>query len=699
MKRRSRTEETVWAVDRSSSWRTRLRARARAYPRWVTTTFATGILLLAGAGLGLGAVVWRAPSPEAALRMANRWNATPLSLNTALSTSWEWAHGSSGDDSSAARWRTYMEPILPPALCRLSTEPRPEILDPIRVLAVLSRRHDDPAVFEQFDSTLTALAAARAQSPDEEFLRSYNLARAYLALGSASRAVGEVGSGLARHLSDDVLHPVGRNERDWASEQYRYGHVSHDQVASIFAGRYLAGLARLVEGGDPKAAVLQFRRAMNATLYLVPPEHTREGHAWRTPVSLSDYVCTEAGATPRLSSLDAYAGLVAAYMAAPDYQESPKRFVEEMSRPAPPSANDPLGPVILHGQAVAAGLRSGRPSLPQNVLLAASNLQMVHALNPETDPRLEASRAALVLRLLQSPGMHAAFANERGSEPCRMLGPLREALSAPEIRVWTRLDGATPADSVLAALTLDVVAEEQRVWTGLKAAGKTCDGREVPAQLHPTVRSALLRLSGNHIEHGFPGRFEAYRVDLMRAFDGEQRDTALLLSTFRLAQRDHGRIGGRGPRRWFSPQERAARRQGDAWMTAVWKDLAVHLSHNLAAREAPSRSPTPEQRAEAGAQLEALHAAVRLAGLSPADVYGIGDHAALARSAGGFAETRYRVRYHVLSNPVWVVLAGVAFAAAGWLLAILVVACWRYRLVTGSAYADEMRRPRIRTPF
>ncbi|MDH3224249.1 MAG: hypothetical protein OEO23_11085, partial [Gemmatimonadota bacterium] len=462
-----------------------------------------------------------------------------------------------------------------------------------------------------------------------------------------------------------------------AGRLYGSARVSREQVVLAFHLRYLAGLVAH-RRSRPADAVAHFRRALNAVSYLIPPldASVAGGHYERTPMEPAGLAC--GGRADVLTSLDAYTGLVAAYMSASDFRD-PTRLAREVGRRGfEVDPDDPLTPLLTHAQDVA----SGGPAspIPENVFWASSNLQRVYHYNRlRPDRRLALSRAVLTLRVLGEAEWTGAL-NVAAEDQCDMLAGLARSLyrdtAAPRTVGAGAGSGTSSTDSAWAAVA---------VHTFARLESDCPDQRAV--DLEEGVRAEWLRLGGGLLHAGLVARYEALRTVLAR-----RGGAAPELSVARVmgqveSDRRYFAAGRIPPDMSVTLAPDMALEFVDRWRASIFRDVAYHLI----AQVESGGGRFSIRAGDAPTYLRTVNESVRLGGLRPSDAYRPETLAALARSGGVWGRIAYRTSYRARSHPVesTLVLVGLAVLTLLTLLAVFVNG-WRYHLLLGrDFYAME----------
>lgn len=630
--------------------------------------------VLVAAGLTLAATwlhdrLLGARDPDVVLLEAYRFARGDLDLTAAQEVAWRLSVRDGGglmDQTDAL-----LSPPLPPALC-LPLEGEGEENDPRASINSLIRRADRAALTGDRPGLAEALDAlagiGRSGAESSELLR-YASARGLAAggdLGRAARALQT--STLAGVDGGDVPIVAGST----AGRLHAGGQVSRERAVLAFHLRYLAGLVAQ-QRGRPGDAVAHFRRALNAVSYLIRPEDVSVsgGHYQRTLMEPEGLSC--GGRPESLTSLDAYTGLVAAYMSATDFRD-PTRLAREVGRRGfEVDPDDPLAPLLVHAQDVASG--SSQSPIPENVFWASSNLQRVYHYNRlRPDRRLALSRAVLTLRVLGDPEWRRAL-GVAPEEECDMLSGLGRSLYQD-----TAVPGAGGAS--FAGGRADSAWAAVAVHTFARLESECPDHSSL--DLEESVRADWLRLGGGLLHAGLVARYEALRTVLARR-GGAAPDLAVSEVMARVeGDRSYFAAGRVPPDMSVALAPDLALEFVEDWRTSVFRDVAYHLIAQVA--QGGTRSANV-RAGDASAYVQTVNEAVQLGGLRPVHAYRPEVLSALARSGGPAGRLWYRASYQARSAP------GVATAALSGVTAIvllvllaLFVNVWRYRLLVGTDF-------------
>ena len=509
---------------------------------------------------------------------------------------------------------------------------------------------------------LDALSSAGgSDAGDGEVLR-YASARGLMAGGDLGRAARVLETSTLASVEGGAVPIVAAAT---AGRLYGGGRVPREQAVLAFHLRYLAGLVAQ-ERGRPGDAVAHFRRALNAVSYLIPAgDAASGGHYQRTPMEPGVLSC--GGRNQVLTSLDAYTGLVAAYMSATDFRD-PTRLAREVTRRGyEVDADDPLAPVLSHAQDVASG--DSESPIPENVFWASSNLQRVYHYNRlRPDRRLSLSRAVLTLRVLGDPAWTRALGVEPEDE-CDMLSGLARDLYQDTAAPRGPGNGAAArADSAWAAVAVHTFAR-------LEA---DCPDQPAP-DLEESIRAEWLRLGGGLLHAGLVARYEALRTGLTRR-GGTTPEAAVSQVVAQVEGDRRYFASGRVPPDMsvaLSPE--LALVFVDEWKASVFRDVAYHL---IAQVEQGGPRAGAIRAGEAPSYLRTVNEAVLLGGLKPVHAYRPETLSTLARSGGLPGRVSYHAAFMARSAPRWA--TAILLAGTGVLLLLLLgafVNVWRYRLL------------------
>jgi hypothetical protein len=657
--------------------------------RWVRPrAAAVSLLVLALIGVFAAEAAflrWATSSYDSARTIAAAGSALrrPLRLSAALDVEWREALSAA---ASPGEWERLLAPPVPPAICPFGT-PVIEVLaheaatmrlaDAVRALELAIRRD---ASAEELGRRIADLRAVGAVQPNsaEEFIVRYNLARGYLVAHDHAGAA-------------EVIEPVF----DGFLSRHRQ---SESHAALAFHARFLTG-SIAYRRGEVYEAIKHFRLAINAVNYLVAEDSAAiadAAHFRRTPIPPP----ADCGGSRNqgLTSLDAYAALVAAYMAAPAFTD-PTRLQPEVRRTRLQiDPDDPFSPVLRHARDAAVRPRSS--PIPENLLWAASNLQRVYHHNRlEPDPRLAVTRAVLLLRLTSDTAWVSALARSGDTDVCGMLAAVGGQLEADATARALSRAQPLPTDHAHAAVAIHTFSRLAR----------DCGRAHAPPLSHD-VRSAWLRHSRADAGTALAGLYEEWRIaleDALRPANASEQAVAGAIAPVlhRIAAHTSVFQAGRVPADLpASTQPARGRRFAAAWRRAVFEDIADALADAGSASSSPDVRTVALSNAGLGGGrlveipagraphfLASLNSAIAHAGLRPSQVYAHSELVRLARSGGTAAMLEYRVRYFVRSYPTaaLVSLGGVFFLAAVVLL-VLHVSWWRYRLlVSERLYAAE----------
>lgn len=615
------------------------------------------------------------PPPEDTLARAHRFLDRPLRLGRALDVSWSFAVRDGG--GMAGRADDLLAPPLPPFLC--SARWPGARADEARALDRAIRQARQAATAESRNGLANTVEAledwvAGASAIAEPFAL-YAVARARGAGGDWSGAARALGSVPLVQRGGGPLPVVSRSD---AAQGFQSQGTPRAEAVLAFHTRYLAG--RAAHGrGRPEDAIGHFRRALNSVRYVLGGSRGvgPGGHFRRTDMRPGALSCSGA-AQPGLTSLDAYAGLVAAYLAAPSFRD-PEGLASEVARSRlEMDPGDPLAPLVRYAQRAAADRRPGQGPIPENVLWAASNLQRVYHYNRlRPDPRLAASRAVLAWRVLDEPEWTRALELDAAAQ-CEMLAGVAAGL---------RQDGATASGSASSAAVGDSAWAAVAVHTFARMEAQ-CPGTE-REPVAEAVRERWLDRSGGFIHGGLVVRYEARRraLEAGGGSAGLSGESATEPADILAEARSHARTFCRGA----VPPEMSAGIEPDAacefvvaWRQAVFHDVADQLVQQVRSGGVPAAR-------DAADYVRTVEAAVAHAGLRPSAVYDVEEVAPLLRSQGGVRAWGRRLRHSARDRPATAVASMVLLGAVVASLAVLAfVSWWRFFLLTRTDfYADE----------
>lgn len=679
---------------------------------------ATGVLALAcaaviGGGAWLGWSLLGSRSPATTFADAYRFLGQPLRLSLAQDVAWRFAV----QDVSglAARTSDLLAPPLPPFLCAAG------LASPTAERAEASSLPARPG-----NGTGAGTAASALDRAVRQAARAATLGdRA--ALAQAAATLGREGRGLSGYEGQVTRYSLALTlaaGHDWAGAttqlaalplaQPRGGSLPVVSAATAARGaqsggaprfrvllafhiRYLAGVSALNRDAHVEA-IGHFRRALNVVNYALGDASSarRGGHYERIDMRPGPLSCA-GPAQLGLTSLDAYAGLVAAYMAALDFRD-PERLAAEVGRQGfEVDPGDPLAPLLRHAQAVARGRRSDRNAIPEHVIWASSNLQRVYHHNRlRPDPRLAATRAVVTLRLLDDPAWSAALDLEP-EERCDMLA---------EVAAGLRQDGAAMgAASARAVPVGGAMAKADSAWAAVAVhAFARLEARCPDASVQPVegaVRDRWLDLAGGFLHAGLVARYERLRKALEAGpgaggppGGGNPLDAAAAVLDQAESDARFFRRGRVPPDLSAAVDPVAAREFAARWRTAVFRDVARQLVDHAS----PGASLSRIRARDAAEYATTVNDAVAHAGLGPSDVYRWEALAPLLRSQGGGAWT-HRLRYHARSQPRLAAAAVLLLVAVGLAATVLVfVNVWRFALLTRIDFYRDEAVERARLP-
>lgn len=665
------------------------RARWVAPGRSALRVFGVVCAAIAVAGVWMGRSLLGRPSPADTIAAAYEFAGRPIAFDLARDAAWRFAI--EGGGGLVAQTDALLAPPLPPALCAAGisalTDGEPEQTgadDPHgnMTAAELDRliRRADRAIATR-DRTALAAATEALQSADgrlsgdERLVARYAIARAMAAgddLGAAARLLAAI------PFTASAGGNVPTVSAATAGRTARARGITRADVLTAFHFRYLAGLVAYGRG-QPVEAVAHFRRALNAVNYRLADTGggwRRGGHFERVAMGPGVLSCggpAEGG----LTSLDAYAGLVAAYMAAPGFRDPGGLAGEVRRRGWEIDRDDPLRPLLLHAQEVAG--EHTRSPIPEHVFWASSNLQRVYHYNRlRPDPRLAVTRAVVTLRVLDDPIWVGTLGLGDG-ERCGMLAEVADGLRRDGGAMGRGKGLLAHADSAWAAVAVHTFARLEAECPEVKTSG-----------LDGAVRGQLLGLAGGLLHSGLVARYEGWRrtledVGASAAGDSAGRILDLAEGDARLFR------GGRVPPDMsaaIDPATGAAFAR--AWHRAVFRDVARALVDQVENGTALSRI----RARDAGSYLRTLNGAVSHAGLQPAQVYRPETLTLLTRSRGDFGAAFEHVRYRA-GNAPRVAAGGVVLLTLALLGAAMLVFVnwWRFTLLTRTRlYGAEAAR-------
>ena len=635
-------------------------------------------LLVAVAGV-IGVAAWLhhrvlgSPSPEETLARAYGFLAGPLPLEGAQDEAWRLSVRDGG--GLTGQTDVLLSPPLPPPLCL----PEQDDAD-VRAVNGAIRRVDDAMRAEDAAGVEEALGAL---AEGELFLPAGGSAWVRLALARGYAWGRDLGAAAGILEGAELAGVEGGAvpivAAATAARLFEGDRVSREQVVLAFHLRYLAGLVAH-RRGRPGEAIAHFRRALNAVNYVITPDRTLRsgGHYQRTSMEPGGLRC--GGRGDDLTSLDAYTGLVAAYMSARDFRD-PTRLAREVDRRAyEVDPDDPLTPLLVHAQDVARG--GGDSPIPEHVFWASSNLQRVYHYNRlRPDRRLALTRAVLTLRILDDRDWTAALGVDQ-DETCDMLAGLGRSLYQDSSRPGAGDGPRTMGDSAWAAVAVHTFARLEL----------QCPDAAAP-DLSADVKSRWLRLGGGLLHAGLVARYEAFRATLERG-GGAAPDVAAREIVRRVESDLRFFSTGRIPPDLSVALEPAmAAEFVDAWQQAIFRGVAHHLISGIDSGT-PGIPGGRVRAGDAGAYLRTVNAAVYHGGRTPMDAYRPDALAILARSGGPTGSAAYQLGYVARSYPR-ASLAALVFLTGAALVVLLLgfVSWWRFSLLTRrDFYAMESGR-------
>jgi hypothetical protein len=658
---------------------------------------AVAILALAVLALVAGAVaffLWATSSydPPRTVASAAALLRRPLRLQSALDTEWREPLAIA---QRGGTWERLLAPPIPPAICLPSDAEPAALNDAVRALDATLRRPQGAADIGRRIDELRA-AGPLPESGDAEVVLRYNLGRAHLAAGDFASAAEITEPLFERMLARDRL-PV--TSAAMAPRLIRDESTSAATAATGFHARFLAG-AIAYRRGEMAEAIKHFRLAINAVNYIATADSVAVEPATHYTRVVVPAPGDCADQDEWLTSLDAYAALVAAYMAAPDFTD-PSRLPPEVRRTRLQiDPDDPFRPVLNHARAVAH--RPSASPIPENLLWAASNLQRVYHYNRlRPDPRLAVTRAALLLHLTSNQGWIEAMAGSGDTDVCRMLTAVATQLEHDAAARTIARTPSHPADSAQAAVAVHTFSRIQ-----------TDCGRDHLPAVATDVRSAWLQ-NGRALGAGLPGLYEEWRLTLERALQsagGAEDATARAVAPVLARMHEHAAAftASRVPTDLSAAIDPdAGRRFVAAWRRAIFEDIANALADAASASVSPAVRTVSYSTAGVGGPhtveipagraqhfLATLNSAIAHAGLRPSQVYAPAELQRLAGSGGRRALLEYRIQYFARSNRGAMLLVLTAFFGVAVLGLLAVhVTWWRYRLLVGDRfYAAEARK-------
>ena len=643
---------------------------------------ACALILLAGCWGGW--FLLSVPSRTATLNGAYEFLEAPPRLQEALDVEWRLAVRDPGEDFAV--WAdSILSPPMPPPLCvgRLASGASGR-----RVVSTgggVSLTVQASAVDRLVRSAERAVAegdrAALRNAVEGLREASYPLsgdigavARYALALASAAADDLAGAARLLETLADTAGLPMASSGS--AAGLVRAGRFGRPQVVLAFQSRYLAGVVAH-RRELPTEAIAHFRRALNAVNYALadPANANKRGHYERVVMPPGILSCSGAD-TGGLTSLDAYAGLVTAYLSASDFRDSSRLPGEVRRRAYEMDPTDPLAPLLAYAGKVA---RSPRDSaVGEHILWAGSNLQRVYHFNRiRPDPRLSLTRAAFILRALDEPEWMAAIGTDEEAR-CEILAQVADDFRLHGVVSGGPSDRFARADSALAAVAVNTFARLE-----------SCNDGDATLS-DDLMRDRLLAFGGALLRSAIISRYDQWRRRLQEGSAGDEEHAARVLRQVASDERDFAR--GRAPLDMIGMIDPSV---GETfvrdWVRGVFSDVAEQLK----AQADDERARQRIRQADAGRYLRTLEGAVAHAGLRPSDLYRAEDMEFLVRSAGSAEGLRHGLRYRARSFPV--VAAGLLtlLTSAGLALAgVTFVGWWRFNLLVRSdLYKEQQREP------
>ncbi|MCZ6478629.1 MAG: hypothetical protein O6851_09980, partial [Gemmatimonadetes bacterium] len=574
-----------------------------------------------------------------------------------------------------AAWSDFLTPVAPPIICvdpggsEVSSTGAAPLASAVRALGAARREGRGVRDAEAELTTQTDMFTSGQEAHEGTFFVGYNLGVAGVQNRQAQISVRELAR-VAERFSPEYMPSLTRSG---ALARVRQRGIDPTDVTRTFLGRYLTGLAKLRRSEVTEDAIIDFRYAINAINYMHPDRTMPPGgSAAEISVPLYvDWVCDSSSSRERLTSLHAYAGLIAAYLASPAYQNpTPGALAREMVRaPNEMDPTDPLREIILYGQRAAS---SGTRVVPENFLWAASNLQrLLHINRLSVSKPLLAARTVLGLQIVSRPTWVEALSAQQGFTACRFLLRAWDDLDYFGRTFWAMdLDQLSPTDQVLAALAVYVVASSY----------DHCDD---PIEPGPEARAGLLRAGIPHLSDVLPGLYEQRRLVLESSttygpeIDGILDELAVEQAMF---SRDQA-----PPHIEQSYDLVDAAEFASNWRQALFLDV----SSALAAEGVAGRGQAPG-RTTPGEFLIGLEEAILLAGIRPSEVYEWTAFRDMALRVSVPFERGMAYRYRARSRPElhWAILV-VGTASAVLSLMWLLLFWWRWRLIAGVQYPRE----------
>lgn len=442
-------------------------------------------------------------------------------------------------------------------------------------------------------------------------------------------------------------------------------------VTLAYYSRYLAGYVAYKRDNTVQA-VDHFKRTLNALNYY--PTSALGGVATvigrqsgSTSVAVSHYerlsvrlgiLSCGTGRDLSLTSLDAYAGLVTAYMASSDYTGPPGALAGEVARGDNQiERDDPLWPLIKYAQEHAHRVGRTGGLIPENILWAASNVQRVYQYNRfDPDPRFAIARAHLTLRSINEWSEVLGIENDKR---CEMLTETLSGIRQGGTIVGPAGSAQARIDSLRAAVAVHVTAKLE----------DECPGA---TDVDDTTGTRWMSLAGNRLEP--VGKYERWRQQLAGPMRMEVDSIRDILER---AEDDAD----------------TADAYSNQWLQAVFRDLTVELLEHVG-NGAVARG----RAGDVSRYVDVLDAAVVHSGRHLADGYRWEDLEPLTQSLEWWDSSVRWFRYHARSSP-WIVaifLAGLTLFGLVLVLWVF-VNCWRFHLLIrrdfyGEEKAEQQRK-------
>lgn len=564
----------------------------------------------------------------------------------------EWALSVEGGGGLQERSRALLTPSLPPLLCPVGEESSDNPLrTEIQTLARAVAAADIPSVRQ----TLDRLLEVPHQNGDPRAaLAEYNLALGHVWADDHATAARILDHMDMSSESGGTVPVVGV-----AQAASSFGsRVEREDVVLAFHVRYLAGLVAQARR-RPDEAIAHFRRALNAVNYVTSGD-VQGGHYRRVAMKAGGWNC---GVPQReLTSLDAYRGLVAAYLAAPDFRD-PTRLPREVARRGYElDPEDPLEPVLRLAQEQAR--RGGSVTIPEHVVWASSNLQRVYHYNRlRPDPGLSLTRAVVTMRLVDQPDWRTALGLDNQKE-CAMLARVASDLYRDGNVVGKGGTEASQRDSAWAAVAVHTFARVE----------SKCLGEPV-REVDVDTRGRWLRLGGGYLHGGLVARYENLRSRLEAPGADAAAEVRAIMRTV-ASDLSYVRRGRIPPDLPASLDAGVAKTFIEEWQRSVFEDVVEQMLSQMSAGGTALRSR------EVRPYLRALEGAVTHAGLRPKSAYREDAVMSIARSQGTAVAVATKGRFNARSHPG--AAAGVVGGVTAVILAVLAfayVTWWRFHMI------------------